>query len=69
MKVVKKITPIISRTLCTKKCKYSWDNHCHNFNVNCRTCKMNGENDCICTTLKNGQPCPYFERYKEEAQQ
>ena len=64
---VKKITPIKKPTLCIDKCKFGLRNNgC--LTRPCDGCKVHIEGDCKCTTIKNGQPCPYFERYVEEAQ-
>lgn len=65
MKKVKKITPIKSETLC-EKCKFSYKRHCRG--RRCKDCEIHDEK-CKCTRINNGKPCPYFERYKEEAQQ
>lgn len=70
---VKKITPIktANASLCDK-CKYGWKNHCSKHSGKCKDCKMHGGKSgkrCICPTIIIGQPCPYFERYVEEAQQ
>ena len=62
---IKKITLIKSATLCCEKCKYGYDNNRCRIRE-CNDCKMHGKYECICVTIKNGQPCPYFERYEKE---
>lgn len=66
MKKVKKITPIKSATLCLDKCKYEWGkNSCAS--ISCKDCKVHTDEHCGCAIIKNGQPCPYFERFEEGA--
>ena len=67
MKKVKKITPIKNeKTLC-KKCKFGYARHCKK--THCGSCEMSEGRYCKCVKINEGAPCPYFERYKEEAQQ
>ena len=64
---VKKITPIKNeKTLC-RKCKYGYTRHC--LLKHCGECEMSSGRVCKCTKIKEGEPCPYFERATEEAQQ
>lgn len=66
MKKVKKITPIKNTTLCMK-CKYHTKNSgCKG--VFCRNCGMY-DTPCKCLRISRGEPCLYFVRETEEAQQ
>ena len=63
-----KVTPIktADSALC-KRCKFAYRNYCPD--RNCKDCEMRDEyRRCKCTTVRIGQPCPYFERSEKEAQ-
>ena len=66
MKKVKRITVFKSFGLC-KKCKYlSSNSGCKG--KACDDCELKGETRCKCLGIRNGEPCPYFERETEGGQ-
>lgn len=47
---------IKTKDLCDR-CRYHFNVWC---NIGCMNCEMNGEKQCLCLTIKENTPCPYF---------
>lgn len=51
-----------------ERCKYDFYIWCRVRGVDCGSCPQNTPGHCLCSTVKENTPCPYFEEREKEGE-